>query len=71
MLLHLQIANLKNLARLEDTYGRFRSNVKISVAGAIEAQDAYAEILTICFGSRTAVLYKVSERVRQIITDGY
>jgi hypothetical protein len=53
---------IPNLARLEDQYGRFRSNVKISISGAIEAQDCYSEILTICFGERTAVIYKLLRR---------
>ncbi len=50
------------LARLEDNYGKFRSNVKISIAGAIEAQDSYAEILCVCFGDRCSVLYKLLRR---------
>lgn len=36
--------------------------MKISIAGAIEAQDSYAEISCVCFGDRCSVLYKLLRR---------
>jgi hypothetical protein len=58
----VQLSHLCFLDRIEDCYGRFRSNVRISISGAIECQDAYSEILCLCFGDRTAVLYRLLRR---------
>ena len=48
------------LAKIEDTHGRFRNNPRITIGEAINIQDAFAEILMVCFNNSAAVLYKVN-----------
>ena len=55
------------LAKIEDSHGRFRNNPRITIGEAINIQDAFAEILMVCFNNSAAVLYKV--RLSHVILD--